>query len=287
MRMAALLLAGLAALLPAGCGRSDAITARPALWRATNGPVTVWLFGSMHLLPKDVAWQGPAIDRAVADSDSLILEVPGDRDPKAQAAIFLRHARTGGLPPIAARVSDPSALDKAIAAAGTSAATLDGLKSWAAAVLLGTGAGRAQGASAEYGVEAVLARRFADKPQEAFESVEGQLTMLDTLPEPAQRVLLDQAVADAANGEANYRATLAAWSAGDTSRIAATFDRDFAKAPALEEVLITQRNRRWADAIAARKGGTVLVAVGAGHMVGTNALPALLNARGFRVARVQ
>jgi len=275
-------------LVLAACSQSET-PAHPALWRATNGPVTLWLLGTIHLLPKNITWQGPLIERAVAESDALVLEIPAGDAPNAQTTSFLRYGRATNLPPVLDRVAPErqAALRDAIAASNMTIATLDGLKSWAAAASIGVGASRSVGASAANGVEAVLVGRFAGRPQQGLETLESQFAMLDALPEPAQRLLLDQAISEATGARQSYQATLSAWATGDVARIAKASDADFAKAPELEAALVTRRNRRWADALAARAPGTALVAVGAGHMVGPNALPALLNARGFRVARVQ
>ena len=57
----------------------------------------------------------------------------------------------------------------------------------------------------------------------------------------------------------------------------------------LREALLLARNRQWMPRIAAlvREGKRPLVAVGAGHMLGAEGLPALLSARGFAVRRIQ
>jgi len=54
-------------------------------------------------------------------------------------------------------------------------------------------------------------------------------------------------------------------------------------------VLFTGRNRAWSGRIAAmmEQGARPFVAVGAAHMAGPEGLPALLLAKGYRVARVQ
>ena len=60
-------------------------------------------------------------------------------------------------------------------------------------------------------------------------------------------------------------------------------------APAARKALLTDRNRRWSAWVEQRlnRPGTVLMAVGAGHLVGDDAVPAMLAAEGYKVVRVQ
>jgi uncharacterized protein YbaP (TraB family) len=53
--------------------------------------------------------------------------------------------------------------------------------------------------------------------------------------------------------------------------------------------LLTDRNRAWAAALAARlkMRGTILFAAGAGHFIGAGSVIEQLEARGVRVSRVQ
>lgn len=279
-----------AALGLAGCTREAAPPARPALWRATDGDTVIWLFGTIHLLPPGMRWQEGPVAKAIAESDTLITEIP-EGDPQAQAAAFLKLARSDKLPPIRQRVAatDQGSLADAIAAAGVPERTLDRMTSWGAALALGSGMARGLGGTREAAPEAVLAAAFNGKRHEAFETFGGQLGVFVALPEAAQRQLLTEALKAGANPAAEYQRLLTAWCTGDPAALEHAFNEAFAGTPELRAALLTNRNRAWADDLARRavSPGTILVAVGAGHMVGSEGLPALLSARGFRVARMQ
>lgn len=269
-----------------GCSRPRPAPARPALFVVRDADTSIWLFGTIHVLPNNLDWRTPAIDRAVAQADLLVTELPAIDRAQAGAA-YARFARGHNLPPVEQRLppGQRAAFHQAIAAAGLTKAALDPLDDWAVAVAIGQAQAAAQGADVEHGVEEALARRFADRPRIGLETLNGQLALLDGLPPADQRRMLTDAFAR----PDGFRQTLSAWSRGDIGALAVIDDRLFAGSAAFERALLTGRNERWSQWIAARmaKPGKVFVAVGAGHLAGPKSVVAMLRARGFRVARVQ
>jgi uncharacterized protein YbaP (TraB family) len=291
LRRAGLIAAALALLLPAGCGGPAPIEARPALWRVSDGDTTIWLLGTIHILPANVHWQTPAIRDAIDHADALVMELPDE--PGVTQRAFQANSGSSSLPPIAQRIAPGrhAALAAALAAGGLSAADVDGKKSWAAAFIIAGAPNAAKGITRENGLEAVLSAAFTarHRPSGGLEDPVDQFGTFDSLPESAQRVLLERAIDSAAGGSVDYQATLSAWAAGDERRIAATIDPAFRAAPEIQARVVKARNMAWAGKIAARmaKPGRVLVAVGVGHLVGADSVPAMLRARGLDVTRTQ
>ncbi len=279
-----LLIAALIAL--PGCSRPRPAQARPALFVVRDADTVIWVLGTIHALPTHMAWETPAITRAIDSADVLVTEIPRSA-PGVVGEIFMDLARSDGLPPVTSRVAAPvrPALRRAIDAVDESASTLDKLETWAAALVIENGRARAAGASPADGVEAVLAQRFAGRPQRAFETAGSQLALFDRLSEPDQRRLLTLAATDSDG----YRRALAAWSTGDMTTIARSNDELFSGAPAMKTALLTGRNTRWSRWIAARmrQPGKVLIAVGTGHLAGPSSVVAMLRASGLTVRRVQ
>ena len=60
--------------------------AEPALWVATQGGATVYLFGTVHALKPETQWETPKIAKAFAESRELWLEAD-DADPKTMQPI--------------------------------------------------------------------------------------------------------------------------------------------------------------------------------------------------------
>lgn len=280
------LLFGLAALI-ASCDGSRPITARPALYEVRDADTVIWLFGTVHVLPAGVAWEGTRIADAERRADTLVTELPAI-DPDRAAATFERIGHADGLPPILGRVAPAqrAALRQIADRTSVPIARLDAMKSWAAALTLTAAAARTDAAATtDNGVEATIAAHFAGKPRLGFETLDQQLGFFDALSEEDQRRLL----AASLNGGTDFEATLGAWGAGDEARIAAIVNAPLARAPAIRAALLTMRNARWADWIARRmsRPGRIFVAVGAGHLAGPDSVVARLRAAGLSVRRVQ
>jgi uncharacterized protein YbaP (TraB family) len=290
-----LALLGLATL--AGCATvPEAAVAggRPALWQVADRDTTVYLFGTIHLLPANYSWRTAAFDKAVAGSQGLIVEtIVDNKNPQALAAELARLGFRDGLPPIVTRVPQEkrALLEAAIAKTGIPRPAYDRMETWAAAfMLLGTQF-KDLGLTGDAGVEAVLRGAFtqAGKPVGQLETNSEQLSMFDTLPESAQRALLEGAIDSPAEMNSQFREMLNAWARGDVAGIAASFNEDLSGSPELREALLRRRNASWTHWIERRLAapGSVFIAVGAGHLAGTDSVVDMLKRDGYRVRRVQ
>ncbi|HXH53251.1 MAG TPA: TraB/GumN family protein [Sphingomicrobium sp.] len=280
--------------IPAAPASAAAATARPALWTVSDRDTTIYLFGTIHMLPENYRWRTPAFDQAVNASQTLVVEtIIDETNPQALVAEMARIGFATGLPPITERVSPEKRplLEAAMARQPIPRAGFDRMKTWAAAfMLLGTQF-QELGLSGGHGVEAVLKREFsaAGKPITQLESNAEQLAFFDSLPESAQRGLLEGALESTQAMRTEFNAMLDSWARGDVNAIGETFNRHLSETPELKTALVTRRNQNWSNWLARRMAqpGTVFVAVGAGHLAGDDSVQRLLQQRGFRVRRVQ
>lgn len=285
----------LAPLLLFGAAPAPQPVVHPALWKLADADTTIWLFGTIHILPAGTNWMDPAIRRAIDNSQSLTLEVVLDQDPGKVATILMSMGAAPGLPPLSERVpaEKRAQLAALVKASGVPPTLLDGMKSWAAAVMLTGAALRQIGVDVALspGVEPQLTTLFraSDRQVDGLETAEAQLGFFNQLPESAQRAFLVSTLDDPAKARADFHAMLDAWGKGDPAAIEKTFADDPEFTPALRDLLIRQRDRNWAEELADRmkKPGTVFVAVGAGHLVGPDSVQKMLAARGLKVTRVQ
>ncbi len=282
------LIAALLLLLAlAGCASPE--PARPALW-LVSGPngEKAWLFGTIHALPKPVAWRSDKVDAALKAADRLVLEVADITDDAGTAKAFAALAQSPGLPPLDQRIA-PDLRDELadeLKDGGIKPGALDPYETWAAALML-QNAGGNSGDTAN-GIDRALARAWTG-PIEEFEGAAAQLAIFDRLAETDQRALLDAVLLDGTTRALDVAELQTAWSSGNMELIARITDEDFAKAPALREALLVGRNRAWAARLEVllASGARPFVAVGAAHLAGRDGLPAMLAARGWKVTRLQ
>jgi uncharacterized protein len=281
------------ALLSCHSTQSEAKPVRPALWKVSDADTTIYLFGTIHLLPKDLEWQSPKIAAAIKGSQGLVLETVMDKDPRKTGLIMQQLGSSPNLPPLLERVpaDKRDALQRVVEKSGAPIAVFDQFETWAAALMLASAGMRDLPVSPEYGAEAILSRQFttANKTVSGLETPAQQLGYFDSLPEAAQRKFLASIAEDDSSAKAEFDAMIAAWGSGDVKKIALTFDDELKLSPELTDVLLKQRNRNWSDWIVGRMAtpGSVFVAVGAGHLAGAGAVTELLKTRGLKVSRIQ
>ena len=276
-------------LLLAACQSQPAIEARPAMWLVEDADTHIYLLGTMHALPVGTDWRGGKVAAAIDNADELMLEL-SPRELAAAGEIFGELAPRSAPLAMSARLP-AKALAGYRAIEGDSDFGGDRLDDWAVLVMMGQRVAQRAELSPADGVEAGLTASFrkAGKPVSGLESARTQLMLFETLDPATQRALLVRAAENSARAESDVLAMTAAWSRGDADALAKVVNEDVDEVPAARKAIITDRNRRWSAWVGRRmdQPGTVLMAVGAGHLVGQDSVPAMLAADGYKVTRVQ
>lgn len=289
----------LAAALPlAACApRAEAPAAsgapRPAMWKLADEDTTIYLFGTIHLLPEGRTWRSPKMEEALSQSNELVLEVANLEDMVGAAQAMQKLGMSPGLPPIMKRVPEDkrAALKATIAETGLPEAVLDRLETWAAALMLLAVTFKRLGLDPELGVEKQITGPFkaSGRTVTGLETLQEQMGFFDSMSEEAQRAFLVSTTEDSEHTRTRFRAMLDAWAAGDVKGMERTFNDPQNMAPAMRQALLAARNVRWAEWLHARmaRPGTVFVAVGAGHLAGDDSVQAALRRKGLKAKRVQ
>ncbi|ASK87711.1 TraB/GumN family protein [Sphingorhabdus sp. SMR4y] len=304
MHFLTIILSLLASLLLTACNNTpDHValntvkTGTPALWRISGtqpGQVGVaYMFGTIHILPDDVQWRTPALEAAIADSDRLVIEVLGLEDTQNAARIFSRLAISPGQAKLDDRINPAlhDDLDRIIDASDISERALNRMETWAAALSLASAQTRSLGLKSSGGVEKKLTAQFekAGKPIEALETIELQLGYFDKLPEEQQRQMLTSVLEESEDAQQAFEKLFNAWMTGDLEHIVTLSDTGILTDPRTREYLLVARNLDWVEQLDKRlqRPGTSLVAVGAAHLAGPDAVQESLAKRGYKVEKIQ
>lgn len=290
--MLALLVMGFAA--PAVAGPAPPI-AHPALWKVTGPNATIYLFGTIHLLPADIRWFDGQMAQAFAHSDTLVTEIleptPDTMRPILAAKAMLPAGRTM---PDLLTPAERQSLAAALVADHLPAAALDRFQPWYAAVALATAPLLQLGYDPANGVDNQLAQRAQTlgKPHEALETAEYQLGLFAALPPAVQKTYLLEVIKQLPQMKTELAEVIRAWQRGQAGALANLMNADDDD-PQMMQVLLFDRNRNWAKWIQARLAKparpheTVFIAVGAGHLAGPGSVMAQLRKLGIGSTRVQ
>ncbi|MCL4673653.1 MAG: TraB/GumN family protein [Sphingomonadaceae bacterium] len=268
------------------------VAAKPALWKVADEDTTIYLFGTVHILPKGIDWAGPAITGALAESDELVTEIP--TGPEADATMQQLVMSKGMLPQggnLRALLSeeDKATFEAALGSINVPAPAFDAMKPWMAGLTLTVLPLIQQGYSLDAGVEEELGKLAGpDKPRGALETIEYQLGLFDGMDQQAQVEFMIAAAETVGDIKPMLDSMVAEWAEGDADGLAEIMNREMDD-PAVAESLLYTRNGNWAEWIDARLDtpGTVFIAVGAGHLAGERSVQDLLAQRGITTARVQ
>lgn len=270
-----------------------AAPAGPALWKVSDEDTTIYLFGTVHVLPENVTWFDDRISGALAASESIVTELPPSAmtDPSAQQTIMAFAM----LPPeksLRAMLTDEqrTTYETALGKLKVPPQAFDRFEPWFAAMTLSMLPLMQNGYKVDSGVEKVLeSKAGASIKRDAVETVEGQMKLFDDLPLDAQAKFLTTTAENVDKMVPTLDQMVKAWSEGDADRLAALMNESMKDDPALAERLLYARNRNWAQWIDDRldQPGTVFMAVGAGHLAGKESVQDALATRGIQSVRVQ
>jgi uncharacterized protein YbaP (TraB family) len=281
------LLAGLVLLL--AC---TSALAKPALWVVKDADTTIYLFGTVHLLPNDTAWHYPALDKAIADSRTLYVELTDDNQANMSALVLRYGLDTAHPLPSLLKHSEMLQLNSAAEKAGVPGGVqaLSMMRPWLAALTLAVAPLLKAGLDPEQGVDKRLKAQMvaAGKQVLGLETAEQQIRFLADMPRPVELAFLRSTFRDVDKGPIELTQLIDAWKSGDTNTIARLEDEDMRQTePRLYQRLLVQRNQAWAARIATmmKQPGTIFIAVGAAHLAGPDSVQMQLQQLGVKAMR--
>jgi uncharacterized protein YbaP (TraB family) len=263
----------------------------PALWKVADEDTTIYLFGTVHVLPKELEWYDATIATALKGSDMIVTEIKMDKASEAELQEL--SMKLGLLPPGTTLRSlltpeQTAAYEAGLAKLGAPPEAFDPVKPWLAGLTLSLLPLMQQGYDPNSGVEKILLAKAGTKPQGALETAEFQLGIFDNMPTEAQVAFMMEAVEGMDEIKPMLDRMVAEWAEGDAAELANIMNEGMTD-PAVAEALLYSRNANWAEWIDTRldEPGTVFIAVGAGHLAGAKSVQDYLAQKGITVARVK
>jgi uncharacterized protein YbaP (TraB family) len=263
----------------------------PALWKVADEDTTIYLFGTVHVLPKDIEWYDTTIATALTGSDIIVTEIPMDAASEAQGQ---QLTMSKGMLPSGTTLrslltaEQTTAYSAAMAKIGAPAEAFDPFKPWLAGLTLSILPLMQQGYDPASGVEKVLLSKVPEMPKGSLETMEFQLGIFDSMSQEAQIAFMMEAATGIDEVKPMLDRMVAEWAKGDADALAAVMNEGMTD-PAVAEALLYSRNANWAEWIDTRLDtpGTVFIAVGAGHLAGPKSVQDLLAQKGITASRVK
>lgn len=265
----------------------------PALWVVKDADSTLYLFGSVHVLRPTIGWASPRVEAAFDSASDIWFEISNPDDQAAIMPLIQQHGLSPETPLSSRLTSEENAeLDAAAKAMGASAAQLQPMKPWLAALSLSVAPLIKAGYDPKSGVELVLKARAeaAGKPIHGFETIDKQIGILAGMPDDVQLVFLRETLKDYENAATKLDEMVEAWAKGDVATLDRVTITEMKEAsPALYQAVLADRNTDWANQIQTllEGSGTAFIAVGAAHLTGDDSVQAILQKRGVTVEAAQ
>ena len=283
-----------------------AVSAATATWNASPPLYSVRagrgarleILGTIHIGPESGWSFPPAVERARKEADAILLEVDlrGIGEEEISQAIM----RYGILPPttpLSTLISPETARlfalrESLLTRSGASPQTRAAMQPWLISLMLSEVAFREGGYSTEQSVEEGLIRILGQRELLSLERFDEQLGFFGSMPFEQQEAMLQFTLEHWDESDTQLTELIESWRTNDHDALYRLTREGVAEKPILKDVyavLIDQRNRNWLPRLIelledpARAETTVLVAVGAGHLVGPRGVPSLLRERGYVV----
>ena len=262
------------------------------LWKVEDAKGnSAYLLGSLHVLIESAYPLAPAIDKAFAESRTLVEEVDLDEasDPMQMMAALSKAMLTEGTLEQLVSAETFAAVRKRVEAYGMPMAAIQKMKPWLVAVTLMAPALQASGFRPDLGIDQHFFNQAKKKglPRQALETLEYQLDRFDQMSPKLQEEMLKATMADIDTQLGDILDLVHAWQKGDVAAMEKLTLTAFLESPELYLRLLVERNENWIPHVekCLTDNAGCFIVVGAAHLVGKEGLPALLAKKGYQVTQ--
>ena len=260
------------------------------LWSAEKGNNTIYLLGSIHLLPREIEELEKAIESSYADAKIIVFETNIDSlsDPAFEAKV----TNIGLLPPgqtLEQHVSKQTyaLLQQKVHQLGLQVEIFNQFKPWLCALTLTSMELQNLGFNPNYGIDKHFFDRAKQDGKELrfLETTDDQLMLFTEMSKQEEDLFLAKVLQELGSMRSQVVEMIDAWKSGDSDKLASMVKAEFEGYPEIYARMLVERNQKWIKHIEDFSGqdGNSLVVVGAAHLVGDDSILELLKKKGFVV----
>jgi uncharacterized protein len=279
-------------LLFNACSTWPATGGKSTLWQVKGSHNSVYLLGSIHVLPASAYPLNPALQQAFNNSQRVVFEV--DLNTVSEEAVLREFEEVGLYPPgdnLEHHVSPETIklVKEVLAQLGISYKRARRFKPALLGELITSRYTELAGFREDLGVDRYFYSQAKNsrKPVLGLETVRDQARVL-TSDDASGEAHLVEAIASLPAAKAILDELVVAWKDGRIHTLDRLLNQDEWNDPKSFESMFLQRNQKWLPQIERflQGDGNYLVIVGSGHLVGDHGLVRALEGQGYRVKQL-
>lgn len=275
------------------------LTAAPApvqthhsLWRIPGRTNVVYLLGSVHFLKESDYPLPPVIENAFSNSAVAVFETDmGKLQDMDTQTRLMKNAQLpeGQTLKQVLSTNTYAAFRRRLEDMGLGTMLFEHLKPALAAMTLEVFAMQKIGLDPNYGLDLHFFQlcKKTGKKIVPLETVDFQIDLITNFTPEEGELIMKTELEDIDTTEKLLGQMLEAWRTGDSAALQKLLNHAMGDAPAIFKRLVTDRNRNWVPKIEewSRSDQSVIVIVGAGHLVGPEGVVELLRKKGLSVVQ--
>ena len=267
---------------------------QPAMWKLEDDDTTIYLYGTLHAVKPQFDWLSEEVRTSLSEAHTIVLEVTKNALTEEELAVRESLMRGPDGVDLDELLSEAQ-LDQVLQVIESIGLEWDEIKSlspsFAAIEIENKILNQLSSiVSGEDSVESALLAELDSNRQKhiGFVSMERQLQYMNELALEDQIALLMQSVSGQA--ATNFNRAFQAWLNGDVVELNEVFAEKMKREiPGFYNSLAVARNQEWSEElvrIMQQETGTFFVAVGVGHLVGSDSVQSMLIEKGYTTERV-
>jgi hypothetical protein len=269
---------------------SQGKTEKNFLWSVEKGKSTMYLLGSIHLLPTELMALDEAIEAGYSDSKIIAFEtnIDGLSDPAFEAKVTSLGLLPAGQT-LEQHVSKQTyaLLQQKVGELGLRVEIFNQFKPWLCALTLTSMDLQRLGLNPNYGIDKYFFDRAKQDRKDIrfLETIDDQLGLFTEMNGQEEDSFLAKVLQDLGTMRVKVIDIINAWKSGDSNKLASMVKMEFEGYPEVYAKMLVERNRKWVKQIEdlSEQNGHTLVVVGAAHLVGDDSILELLKRKGFEV----